>query len=184
MQASRSSWRKLAVSFDSGIDSVLSMADTGIGVGPNRSTRRLVLADFPENLQELFRQGLVYNILVKKGELLLEPAVHGCIAARRPRLRARRGGLGPIGPSLSVCHHTTCTSQCQNPQSFTLSFLTRASNPSSPLRCDAREIPGTAGTGRLAQAKEAWRTRAEALRPASVPAFGGDRHAASSAGRR
>src|SRR6266568_2401795 len=134
MQASRSSWRKLAVSFDSAIGTVLFMNEGRIEIGSARSTRCLVLADFPENLQELFRQGLVYNIVVQKGELLLEPAVHGGIAGRRPRLHARRGGLGPIGPSLSVCHHTTCTSQCQNPQSFTLPFLTRASNPGSPLR--------------------------------------------------
>src|SRR5882724_11378721 len=103
MQASRSSWRKLAMSFGSVIDSVLSMNDARIGIQPNRSTRRLVLADFPENLQELFRQGLVYNIIVEQGELLLEPAVHRGIAGGRPRLgtfRARRGGLRPICPPL------------------------------------------------------------------------------------
>src|SRR5690242_7027177 len=182
MQASRSSWRKLAVSFDSGIDSVLSMTDTGIGIGPNRSTRRLVLADFPENLQELFRQGLVYNIIVKKGELLLEPAVHGGIAGRRPRLRARRGGLRPLFSPLFVCHHPTCTSQCQIPQSFILSLLTRASNRGSPLLCDAREIPGT-------WKPAGWRKRGSrgepALRrcsPASVPASGRALQGASSAG--
>src|SRR5215831_1545003 len=104
MQASISSWRKLAVSFDSGIDSDLSMTGIGVGSGPNRSARWLVLADFPQNLQELFRQGLVYNIIVEKGELLLEPAVHGGIAGRRPRLRARRGGFHPVSPPLFVCH--------------------------------------------------------------------------------
>src|SRR5437868_2768392 len=131
MQASRSSWRKLAVSFDSAIGTVLFMNEGRIEIGSARSTRRLVLADFRENLQELFRQGLVYNIVVQKGELLLEPAVHGGIAGGRPRLgtfRPRRGGRCP---PLFVCHHTTCTSQCQNPQSFILSFLTRPSNPGS-----------------------------------------------------